>query len=516
MKITRFSLLAYIFISFVSIGILSCDDPYKVGLELQADDKLLNTTYVDTFSITTKQVLQDDNHNTDAFSTLAADITGFTADNRMTTAILGFIQDPQFGSTKASIYTKFIWNINKNTNFDSLDANKVVLKKPIQCDSARIVLSIANVYGDTLIPFTIVVEQLAEKLDTTRKYNNNQSIPVMREIGRITTRVKKDSLGRILPLYIPLSDNFNNELLSKSNQSELKNSDNFNNYMKGIKISVVNTSPSSMITINMVGDGRINSGLEFFVKYSPQATSSTGYKFFFLTGSLTISNSNQWFTQIENTYNTTPFLNKLQTLVPISTKETNNHIFLQDGTGLTALLDFPTLRNFNNKVGSGETIMLNRAELYFASTEVGMTNQAPPDYLFFYEVANDGKTINYNPIPAITLDVSSRVLPSPIFISRDVSANVVAPLNVTYVRGGKTYSNAFLTRYLQSVIDNKDTDNGQGKGIIIKAGLLQQNANGQLYVKHNTRANKVMIPDNNTIHGDRSMKLRLYYTKFKK
>ncbi len=506
MKFSRFPIFFYAFVSFLFINLSSCDDPYKVGLELP-NATLLNTTFSDTFSVSSSLVLQANIYNTDAFAT-GIDGFGNLAENRYGTASLGYIYDAQFGATKASFYTKIPWT-TRWVSFDSTNTvNNVVTRfVPIRYDSARIKLSWLGVIGDTLTPLTIKVEQLATKLDTTKKYDSKQNLPVMREIGRATI-IPKTIKGVAQPIYIALSEEFMSEVFAKSNKTEFSNSNSFDNFMKGFKFSIEGASPAYMLSVNMLG----NTNIEFIPKYT--AGSSLFYPYYFTTFLPIEANRNQWFTSVESNYENTQFLNKLTPYIPVSTKNTNNKIYLQDGTGLVALLDFPSLRGYNKKVSQDEAIVLNRAELYISAVD-NDNNTSTPD-LFFYQVGQNGVTMNYNELQIFDFDISRRIDATPIPIARDVAvASPIYPLYANYVKSAKNYNNVFFTRYLQSVIDGKDMLNGQGKGIFMITGSLETNGNGS-YVKHNIRLNKVILADNNVANGDKKLKLRLYYTKFKK
>lgn len=509
MKFSSLKISIYFVISTILVGLFSCDDPYKVGLELQANNQLVGTSYTDTFTIDAKLVLQDNIYNTDAFNVSTSPFF----DSRRMLGHVGLMQDAQFGTTQSSLYTNLFWGATKSFDYDSMSNSKVVKTfKAIGLDSARIFLTIDNVYGDTLTPITIKVEQLAEALDTTRRYFSFHEFPTTREIARKTLRPSA-RFGVPASIAIPLNASFAQELFEKSGKTELSTSDEFRKYMKGLKISIESNTPSSMISVNMAG----SSGIELYLKYDGTPTRRVA-NYYFVTANGTFANRNQWFTSVKANFSPTPFLNKLQLKTPLSTQQTNHKIYLQDGTGLVAWLDFPTLRNLN-KQNKEEYIMLNRAELYFFSTGDIATNQAPSD-LFFYESAVGGVDFMYDdPLLSAELDPSKRIAAMPIPIGRDFASNALAPLNATYVKNGFTYSNTFLTRYLQSVIDGKDTQNKQGQGIFLVPGFLHivnYQTSSQQFVKHHARMNKTILYDNHAINGEKRMKLKLYYTKFKR
>jgi hypothetical protein len=510
MKFSSSKLSICFLIALLGFGIVSCDDPYKVGLELQTNNQLVNTFYIDTFSVDVKLVQQDKLLNTDAFNVSQ----NAFLDSRRMVAHVGFMQDPKFGTTKSSIYTNVFWGGVTNFDYERKVDNVDKVFKAIRIDSATIILTLDAVYGDSLTPMTFKVEQLVTALDTSKQYFSNQEFPTLRELGRVTTRPKFNINGTFQAIRIPLNTAFAEEFFDKRGKTELSNSTNFRNFIKGLKISVEGSTPASMITINMAGDSKI----ELAIAHQ-DATENRLFSFFFLTANPAAGNRNQWFSSIQSNFSATPFLSSLQPRTPLSTKNTDHRIYLQDGTGLVAWLDFPTLRNLNKQANSDDYMMLNRAELYFFTEGNVAPNQAPSE-LFFYESAVGGIDFRYyDPLLSAELDPSKRIAAQPIPVGRDFANNTLAPLTATYVPNGFTYSNTFFTRYLQSVIDGKDTLNGQGRGIFMSPAFLHTavyQTSQQQFVKFHARLNKMIIFDNNAIHGEKRMKLKLYYTKFKR
>ena len=72
------------------------------------------------------------------------------------TSYIGYLNDPYFGNTSASLYTEF--------RIPSTDVN---FGLSAQADSIVLSLDIAGYYGDTLSPLTISVREMLETIETT-------------------------------------------------------------------------------------------------------------------------------------------------------------------------------------------------------------------------------------------------------------------------------------------------------------------------------------------------------------
>ena len=72
------------------------------------------------------------------------------------TSYIGYLNDPYFGNTSASLYTEF-----------RIPSTDVDFGLSAQADSIVLSLDIAGYYGDTLSPLTISVREMLETIETT-------------------------------------------------------------------------------------------------------------------------------------------------------------------------------------------------------------------------------------------------------------------------------------------------------------------------------------------------------------
>ena len=212
---------------FTSICTISCNETTPIGLDIINDESLLNTSVIDSFSIKVATVEADSINTSD----------------RTRSYLLGAINDPTFGKTKASIYTQFLLratnpNLGEMPVFDSL------------------VLTFAYnsgvLYGNALSSNSLSVYELEEPLDRTETYYSNQILTHNpRLVGEkrnflyepldsnvIVTGI--DTSGILLKselaphLRIRLSDELGNRILNQIGDVAFQNDANFQQFFKGL------------------------------------------------------------------------------------------------------------------------------------------------------------------------------------------------------------------------------------------------------------------------------------------
>lgn len=524
MKSLLLSTVSNFLLALFCLALFSCDAPYKVGLDLQRAEQLIGTSFKEDYLIETNVVLMDSISNADREYGISL---------RNIKAMLGYISDREFGSTRATIYSKIQWNGRKI--LDSVDINEPdkALLPPFAYDSVTLRLQTpfisslddANLrrlaYGDTTQALTIRVERLAQALDTAKTYYINQEhLPTTELLGRATLkpvfRTGTTNGGRTTVYFyefnIRLSDVFGRELYEKSGKPEFASDAAFENMLKGIKVSVENTNSAAIWNLDLSTSFN-SSGINLFYRYENSKTSVSSI-YYMVKNPL---NQAQWFTKVDTDFGNTPFLNKVRLNTPVPTKDLGNQLYIQDGTGLSTHLNFPTLHDLNNiKNSKDSVIMVNRAELYFETLNndaiIGF-NQPPPSELFLYLAANNQTDLS---LGRETQDGYTYEYLFALF--RDAPTNNSSQLYFTYIPTAISYSNGFMTKYIQDVIDGKYVDkDGNKKGLFMVAGsTLSNSQTGQFEAKHDLLFNKVIIPDGSMSNGNKRLRLRVYYTKVKR
>lgn len=175
-------------------------------------------------------------------------------------ALLGNIYESNFGSTYASFYT----------NFRLLSNNVNLGTAPITIDSCYLQFEVKNYYGKFNNPLDVVVYRLTESINSSDDYLTNRSFSVqLPEIGRHSLTYTKG----IALIKIPLYNSFGQDVVNQSGSSYLANNVNFQDWLKGIYVTVNNsTTGDGMLNLSLIGG---NTKMVFFYK----ATGDTSKRF---------------------------------------------------------------------------------------------------------------------------------------------------------------------------------------------------------------------------------------------
>ncbi len=224
----------YIFALLFFLGLIAgCEkEPQNIGLNIQPLDDKINIEYTDTVTVFAYSELQDSILTDNAYLNL-----------------LGSINDPIFGKTKASIYTQLQLS-NNNVDFGS---NPVL-------DSVIMSLDYNGFYGNLSNQQTVRVYEITESLHNDSAYYSNQNIPndgldlanytfypkpndslVIQAIA-CKSIYSVDSIKYAPQLRFRLDDSFGNKIIDKSGGTELSDNDNFLQFIKGLYVTVDQTN----------------------------------------------------------------------------------------------------------------------------------------------------------------------------------------------------------------------------------------------------------------------------------
>jgi hypothetical protein len=265
-----------------------------------------------------------------------------TSDRTSTSPYLmcGELQDPNFGRTKAELYTLFRPS-DLNPRFRNALIDSVVLFLRYAAE---------GFYGDTLIPQTVQVHRVAagHVLRWDQRYYSNQSLPVDELLGEASnvrpqprTNVPLfDTLQRGPYLRIPISSAFGQEILNVDSLS-LTADTLFWEKIRGLRItSQSNGTPGAIMAFNL--NNREFSFLRLYFKYADDTiTTSRVFEFSFLGGNK--------FNHFEHDYTGSLAENYVG-------KPAEDLLFIQGLTGLRLKLEIPYAHLLEN-------IAVNKAEL---------------------------------------------------------------------------------------------------------------------------------------------------------
>jgi len=204
----------------VILLIFSCSDADQIGLDLIESPATLHAT--DTITL-------------QAFA--LPDDSVATSISRM--KVLGVIDDPVFGKTRASIYSEI-----------RMEGNEISLGANPQLDSVNLVLTYqGSHYGMLGTPQTVRVYELSENFPEQDTLFSNSSLPYIPELitknpdgfklnPAPTDSVMIESVMRTPQIRIPLSEAFGQKFIDASGTPTFDNVPNFLEEFKGLYLTV--------------------------------------------------------------------------------------------------------------------------------------------------------------------------------------------------------------------------------------------------------------------------------------
>jgi hypothetical protein len=345
--------------------------------------------------------------------------------------------DPLFGKTTASAYFEL-----KPTFYPFYFTG---VKSSIAIDSAVLVLSYKGTFGDSTIPQTWEVREIAQKLKKDSAYPINTIIAPGALLGQSKTfdvRRLGDSIHPRLEdatnqIRIPLSSTFANRMMKQYDSSNAYQSDSlFSENFYGF--AVVPQSGNALIRINLADT---NTKLAFYYKYKAADTSSrsdTAVTYFrFSTGTTGYPTSANANIVSRNRPGS-------QVAAHLNTNFNDSLVYIQTSPGTIATVKIPGLQGFPN-------VIVHRAELIAEQAPDNSVMDGyffPPRYLLLsrFDSANRYK----------------RNIPNDFIYSSSTGPNIETfgglLTNKTVPAYGTVASYSFnLSRYVQGIVTRKDT-----------------------------------------------------------
>ncbi len=426
MKFYKIDLLTLLISLFL---FASCESSSTIGLDVNPETAIQGNL-IDTLTISTQTLLDEP-----------------TSTARLPQYPLGFLTDPIFGITEASL----AMSVNLPNSAYSIALNATL-------DSAVLVLPYATeFYGDSTSTYSIDVHQLTENLSTQTAFmsNKNWAFDTSSElgmdgvIGNYTGRIKPntsitvtqvkpnapDTVTSMKALRIKLDNNFITNKILRMPASGLVNNAFFNSAFKGLHVSVNKQKSIGTGAIPFFNLSSTNSRLEVYYK---QANATTATKIDTVAALFTISNTiNPVAATIKHDYTGTEVETQLN-----NTGVQHQVTYLQGPTGLRNKISFPNLSSFIQNLGGN--VIINKAELVIdlsAGTDVAPFVPAGRLAIYRYDIA--GQRVH---IP----DINAMVNPQTGVVPASIGKYNAVNKNYTFT----------VTNYLQELIDGKTQDYG--------------------------------------------------------
>jgi len=459
-SIVRVSVPAKFFLGAVALACFcfaSCKKDTNAGIGVQPTGDLLNVKVSDTTTMVTWVLKEDSLQTSQALSQY----------------VFGNYWDPIFGKTNASIYTQFTFPTN-DVNLDFASGGNELL---LTCDSLVLCLGYeTSYYGDTTLPHTIRVYQMANSMGVNTPYKSDTAFPCFpTPVGSKTfqpapnTSVKIWGKPRGTQIRVPLDKSLGQLILNNSGKPALASNSTFVQLLKGLYIH--DETP-----LNNRGDG--------CMLYLPLSDTLTHLTLYYKNANLppaqgdslafnfSIDLNAARFARFDHDYKTAdPLIQSDTAQAKKSTHPSQKEIFVSSLAGLKTKVEFPYIQNW---IKNG-MIAINRAELTIKAVP------SPP-----------GSNPNYQPVQRLMLlnidSLGHEVLPVDYNEGSDYFGGYLDAVNNQYV--------FHLDRYLQQILTGKQKNNGLYLIAVSSASY----------------ANRVVLGGANNTSGFK-MNLRLSYTK---
>lgn len=330
----------------------------SMGLNLR--DDLLGAEFTDTTTLQAYSLIDDSINTTRSYP------------------LLGMLNDPVFGQTKASVYTQF-----------SLPG-ELALNSGCELDSVVLLLSYSGDYmGDITQPVSIKVYRLSEHLDNTKTYYNFSNVdhnginltyaPNFQVYYSPTQKVILSPDTFAPHLRIRLVDYLGLELMQN-----LSSTATFRELLKGLCIEANSAGNSGCM-----GYFRMDNELSGLMLYyhTIEAGKVMPHKYKFTTdiasqGELT------YFTRFTHDYNHSSDPQIKQMMLSGDHAIGKQVLYLQGNAGIKTKIEFPHLVD----AFKGKNIVINRAELVITNMLPDETSLKSPDRLTLFYIDESGKS----------------------------------------------------------------------------------------------------------------------------
>lgn len=441
--------LTLVLVSWFSLG---CEDPQDIRFDLGLGGNL-TTFFTDTLSIQLSSTQLD------------SVVTSGTAE-----VFLGGYQDPELGYVQGEVYVQPYF---QQSQFQANTLIPFDLPTTATIDSAFLVLNYNGYFqGDSVERVRVDVFQLNEPVLQTRRYTRNDVIPTRGE--RLTNFELNRSLvantrgDTLFSLISKLPPSIVTQLRSILGQPSSTDVAQFIQAVPGFAIKPVG-QPKGIYSFR-VGSDATASNLRVFYRLAGETTTRV-FTFPFTGGR---------FTRYQTDRSGTPFQGLNVGNPPIKASATQNRAFFQSGTGMSAILEIPSMKAILEK----KDVAFNRADLIISlDSNLIAPRLMAPSVIVLAELDDSyqvSKTSNFTPI----------LVPINAF-------NPTIGFGAVFLNSTKSYS-MNITPYLQRLASEGKTRVRLG---IVPAGLTGSTTTSAVMNHSGVRRAAV-----------RKAQLRMYYT----
>ena len=487
----RNGIFASLILSFF-ITLTACEDPQEIGSEVFTQD--IGVLYTDTLTV-------------DASSILLDSVVTSNSDN----LLVGSTIDPTFGLVKANSYFHIV---PYDTLFSSVDTagkkNVKWIRYPSKVDSIRMFLPYISYQGDTNQRQTIKLVQFANgaSMEVGKLYYNTSEAPalsntVIGQLSNVRIRPVKNKnilsgTGRYDSLRIPITDPAFINFIASQRDTKKDNAlvgTEFRKITRGFALTSESANNAAIL-----GFDAYNAVVRVYYNYkytytlrnkantsdSITATVDTTKANFLIAYERLTAPVNVRFNKLMTTR--TGNLAKLTKVTDgISSKQTNNEVYIQNSTGLVTKVRFPTLSNLKVR----QDIAINKAELVL-EPNANPSNFLLPQDLILVESTKDNRALR---------------------TTTDGIGNLRIINGESYTAAYQSRTNNFtfnITSSLQNLLSGRNPSNGW----IISPTVFTTNSQNQRGLA--SGRNFFNWDANRAVFDVSKIKLKIYYTSVKK
>lgn len=357
----RFIIIGVVWVVFLVSCASDETSSYSVGSDFI--DSSVQLRVVDTFSIKT--------------GTFKLDSLITSSKSRI---LLGSVEESHLGHLTSQSYFQLVsssYSISSDAVYDSIGF-------VLHYDTYY--------YGDTLQPQTYKIHRVTETVepyeDADYFYNTSKldydTTETLGELTFVPRPTEEDSI------YIAIDDVLGKEIFDKIADNDINTEDDFLQYFKGMTVVPNSTVDSHVLGFSALNYGNAENNSSMRLYYSideeDEETEDNYYIDFY------ISQAAKQFNAISSDLTTTK-LNTIEDIESIaSSEDTDDLFYAQSGTGISARIEIPFIRNLNQISNTGTQL---GAELTFAPLEGTYDDNKPLEsYLVVYIVDSKNRIVS--------------------------------------------------------------------------------------------------------------------------
>lgn len=468
----------------------------------------------------------DDSHSIVAYSKKMTPVQS----NRLPSYQLGVYNDPVFGKTKVNLLSQLKLESNDPKFGDNPTADSVFVYIPYYSKSTVVdsttTYTLDSIYGST--PIQVKVSEsnfFLRDLDPetgfteNQPYYSNQGPTFISNLGQQLTSVEsfvpnanqyilregKEDEEKLAPgLRISLPKTFFQEkIIDKQGSEELRNNNNFKNYLRGIYFEVDSPSNNGNLFKFDVSKAYVAIHYSFDNEDTPEERNNKTFKLNF--GDVSV-----------NTFENAPLPQNIQSeLDNPNTQLGSDNLYIRGGDGIISIVELFGPDNDNNGVADelellrAKKWLVNEANLiFYVNQDIVTGGASEPERIIIYDLKNSNVLVDY------LLDPTNGLPPL------EALSNHYGRLERGSDGNGKYYK-LKITNHISNLI-NKDSTNVP-LGIVVSQNVLNRTTQKLLDPMEPSikkiPSSSVIAHQGTVFYGntyavpEKRLKLQIYYTK---